>query len=101
MKRPPPDHGPGRRALTEIACSGGGLRAHAIGQRHRLVGAVFELDGHEHQLAVAKIFQVVHFELAFAVRLVPRLARLISVFDRGATMYMLTAAAAADRDRKS
>src|SRR5262245_17992141 len=59
----------------------GGRHAHVVRHRHRLVGAVEELDGHEHHLPVAEVLQVVHLELARPVGLVPRLARLIGVFD--------------------
>ena len=40
------------------------LWAHARRQRHRLVGAVFEFDGHEHHFAIAEILQIVHLALA-------------------------------------
>src|SRR5262249_43962652 len=51
--------------------SGGGRRgvAHRIRQRQRLVRTVEELDGHEHHLAVADVFEVVHLELAGPVGL--------------------------------
>src|SRR5665811_2615303 len=73
------------------------LRPHALRKLHRLVGAVFELDGHEHHFTVAEIFQVVHLELVEAVGLMTRLARLIGVFHGAAVMDMLTTAAARHR----
>src|SRR5690606_4901816 len=68
-----------------------GLWTYAFRQPHRLVGAVFELDGHEHHFAVAEILKVVHLELAFAVGLVARLAGLVGVFDGAAVVNVLTA----------
>src|SRR6185437_2198342 len=80
--------------------SGGGLRAYAFGQSHRLVGAVFEFDGHEHHFTVAEIFKIVHLERAFAISLVARFARLIGIFYGGAVMDVLTAVAARHRRPK-
>src|SRR5271166_5845211 len=71
--------------------------AHSIRNGKRLIGAVEEFDGHEDHLLVAEIFQVMDLELARSIGLVPGLARLIGIFDGGAVMDMLTAAAAADR----
>ena len=57
-------------------------------QRYRLIGTVLELDGHEDHLAIAQIFQIVNFEFALAVALVPCLAGLVGVFDRRAILHM-------------
>src|SRR5262249_31823385 len=61
------------------------------------VGALQKLDGHEHHLFVAEIFQIMHLELPRPIALVPGLARSVGVFDRGAVTQVLAAAPAADR----
>src|ERR1700739_1126418 len=70
-----------------------GRSADPIRNRERLIGAVEKFDGHENHLFVAEILEVVNLELTRAVGLVPCLAGLVGVFDRGAVMDMLTAAA--------
>src|SRR5215475_1379798 len=80
-----------RRAFEEITLSGGGLRRYTRRQRHWLIGAILELDRHEDHFAVTEVFKIVHLELVLAVALVPRLARLVGVFNRGAVMHMLAA----------
>ena len=42
----------------------GRRRAHRLRNRQRLVGAVEELDRHEHQFLVADVLEVVHLEFA-------------------------------------
>ena len=68
MKRPLPN----QRAVAGLAISdlGCGLWTNTGRERHRFVGAVFELDGHEHHFAVAEVLQIMHLELAFTVGLV-------------------------------
>src|SRR5438067_1285879 len=80
-----------------MSLGGRGLRPYTSGERHRLVGAILELDGHENHFAIAKVFQIVHLEFTFAVTLVPRFAWLIGVFDSCPVMDMLTAASAGHR----
>ncbi len=70
------------------------MRPHPSRQLHRLVGAVFEFNGHKDHFAIAEIFQVVHLEFAFAIGLVPGLTRLICIFDGGAIMHVLSGAPA-------
>src|SRR5665213_1020619 len=97
MKHPPLDFDAAAAGVFfKDDCSGCGLWTHALGQRHRLIGAVFELDGHEHDFMVAKICQIVHFELAGSVGLVAGFARLIGEFDDSAIMDILTGAAPAN-----
>src|ERR1041384_5454259 len=56
--------------------SSGRLEPHGVGNRQRLVGrALDRLDRHEDHVLVAEVFQIVHLELAGAVGLVTRLAR--------------------------
>ena len=68
--------------------------AHLVRNGERLIGAVEELDGHEDHLLVAEIFEVVDLVLAGAIGLVAGLAGLVAVFDGGAVMDVLAAAAA-------
>ena len=75
-----------------------GRRPHGLGDRQGLVGAAVDrLDGHEHQLAVADVFQIVHLELARPIAFVPRLAGRVSVFHRRPVHEVLPAAPAAHR----
>src|SRR5262249_23160130 len=71
-----------------------GTGPHTLGQRHRLVGALHKLDGHEHQLVIADVFQIVHLELPATITLVARFARRIGVFHGGAVVHVLPAAPA-------
>jgi len=73
------------------------VRSHVVGQRHRLVGALQELDGHEDHVLVAQVFQIVDFELARSIGLVPRLTGCIGVLDGRAVMHVLASAAARHR----
>src|SRR5262249_47583144 len=75
--------------LRESMSGGGGLRPYASRQRHWLISTILEFDGHKDHLAIAEIFKIMHFELAFAVALVPGLAWLVGVLDGGAVMHML------------
>src|SRR5262249_2889623 len=70
-----------------------GLLPHAFGERHRLVGALQEFDGHEDHLLVAEIFEIVDLEFAGPVGLVPRVAGCGGVFGGGAGMDLLASAA--------
>src|SRR5262249_57143798 len=67
----------------------GGLPAHAFRQRHWLVGALQEFDGHEDHLLVAEILEIVDLELAGPISLVPRLAGRVGGLDRSAVMHVL------------
>ena len=46
------------------------LTAHLAGERHRFIGALEELDGHEDHLLVAEVLKIVDLELAGAIGLV-------------------------------
>src|SRR4029079_11587564 len=85
------------QGLRSMSSGCRGLRSHTVRQRHRFVGAVLELNGHENHLAIAEILQVVHLELALAVALVASLARLISVFDNRSVMDVLAGTPTGDR----
>src|SRR5712691_11044538 len=65
-----PEARPGRSIgyCFRLCC---GLLPHAFRQRHRLVGALQELDGHEDHVLVAEIFEVVDLELAGPIGFVP------------------------------
>ena len=64
------------------------FRAHLVGNRQRLVGAVEKLDGAEDQLAVADVLEIVHLGVAGRMGLVPGLAGRIGVLDRAAVVHM-------------
>src|SRR5262245_50561579 len=74
-----------------------GLPTHAVGQGHRLVGALQEFDGHEDHVLVADVFQVVDLAFVEPIGLVPGLAGGVGVFDRRAVVHVLAAAPAGDR----
>src|SRR5262249_35204200 len=76
------------------------LRRYARRQRHRRIGAVFELDGHEDHLVIADIFQIVNCEFALAYPAVPCLVGLVGPFDRRAILSMRASAAARNRGPK-
>src|SRR3954453_12066602 len=88
--------GPNAACLNAAALRRG-LLPRAVGQRHRLVGALQEFDGHEDHVLVAQVFQIVDFELTWPVGLVPGLAWGVGIFDRGAVMHVLASAAARHR----
>src|SRR5437764_15265762 len=84
----------GRFEMSGLGLLSSGPGPNAMRQRHSLVGALQKFDGHEHQLVVADVLEIVHLELPSTVRLVPRLARHIGVFHGGAVVHVLATAAA-------